>query len=91
MVESGKNPRSAKIIQAEEAVRKNGGACLVSGRALLTGQRRSLLDDEICWKRIASRSDRLTNLLHYEDAATNVSAALSAGSLPAVLEGSFDQ
>lgn len=78
------NPRSAKLIAAEEVVRNNGGACLrLAGLYTLERGAHSF------WlksgKDVSGRADGIINLLHYDDAAGSVMAALSVG--PAVVSG----
>ena len=62
------NPRSAKLIYAEEAVRKHGGACLrLAGLYNLDrGAHNFWLTSG---KDVAGREDGIINLLHYDDAA----------------------
>jgi nucleoside-diphosphate-sugar epimerase len=82
------NPRSAKLIAAEEVVRNNGGACLrLAGLYTLERGAHSfwLKSSSSGNKDVSGRADGIINLLHYDDAAGSVVAALSVG--PTVVSG----
>lgn len=73
-----KNPRSARLINAEKVVLANNGSCLrLAGLYTLTRGAHNF------WvtsgKDVSGRADGLINQLHYDDAAGAVLAALSAG------------
>lgn len=75
----GGNLRSARLISAEKVVLSKGGACLrLAGLYTLGRGAHSF------WmasgKDVSGREDGIINLLHYDDAAGAVKAALLAGS-----------
>jgi nucleoside-diphosphate-sugar epimerase len=78
------NPRSARLIYAEEAARKNGGACI-----RLAGLYNLDRGAHNFWissgKDVSGRADGIINQLHYDDAAGSVIAALTVG--PSVVSG----
>jgi nucleoside-diphosphate-sugar epimerase len=81
-----KNPRSARLIHAEQAVLKNGGACLrLAGLYHLDrGAHNFWLTSG---KAVSGRPDGFINLLHYDDAAGSALAAVSVG--PTVVSGNI--
>jgi nucleoside-diphosphate-sugar epimerase len=84
VADPSKNPRSARLIYAEQAVLKNGGACLrLAG--LYTLDRGAHNYWITSGKDVSGRADGIINLLHYDDAAGSVVAALAAG--PTVTSG----
>jgi nucleoside-diphosphate-sugar epimerase len=84
VADPSKNPRSARLIYAEQAVLKNGGACLrLAG--LYTLDRGAHNYWMTSGKDVSGRADGMINLLHYDDAAGSVVAALAAG--PTVASG----
>jgi nucleoside-diphosphate-sugar epimerase len=78
------NPRSERLAAAERVVLSNGGACLrLAGLYTLDrGAHNFWLGKET----VAGRSDGIVNLLHYDDAAGAVVAALSVND-PSVVAG----
>ena len=72
------NPRSARLIYAEDKARKSGGACL-----RLAGLYNIDRGAHNFWitsgKDVSGRADGIINQLHYDDAAGSVMAALVAG------------
>lgn len=80
----GANARSARLIKAEQAVLKHGGACLrLAG--LYTMDRGAHNFWLTSGKDVSGREDGVINLLHYDDAAGAAMAALRAG--PAIVDG----
>ena len=79
-----KNPRSARLINAEEIVRKNGGGILrLAGLYTLDrGAHKFWLTSG---KDVSGRADGIINQLHYDDAVAAVLAASSVG--PSVVSG----
>ena len=72
------NPRSERLINAESIVRKKGGSCLrLAG--LYTMERGAHSFWLNSGKDVNGRADGIINLLHYDDAAGSVVAALSVG------------
>ncbi|KAL3904924.1 MAG: hypothetical protein SGARI_004696, partial [Bacillariaceae sp.] len=77
------NPRSAKLQKAEEAVRKNGGT--INRLAGLYTLDRGAHNFWMGKDEVGGRADGIINLLHYDDAAGSVVAALQAD--PSVVKG----
>lgn len=72
------NARSARLINAEKAVIKHGGACLrLAG--LYTMERGAHNFWLTSGKDVSGREDGVINLLHYDDAAGAALAAILAG------------
>lgn len=86
VADPSKNPRSARLVYAEQAVLKNGGACLrLAG--LYTLDRGAHNFWITSGKDVSGRGDGIINQLHYSDAAGSVIAALRAG--PNVVSGNI--
>jgi hypothetical protein len=83
VVDPEQNPRSARLIYAEEVVRKNGGACL--RLAGLYNLERGAHNFWISKGEVTGSTDGIINQLHYDDAAGSVLAALAVG--PSVVSG----
>lgn len=78
------NPRSARLVSAEQVVLENGGGCLrLAG--LYTMERGAHNFWLTSGKDVSGREDGIINLLHYDDAAGATMAALQAG--PAIVSG----
>eukprot|EP00980_Cylindrotheca_fusiformis_P030348 scaffold24680_cov113-Cylindrotheca_fusiformis.AAC.1 len=84
VADPSKYPRSARLIDAEKVVLENQGACLrLAGLySLSRGAHNFWMTSG---KDVSGRSDGIINLLHYDDAAGAVLAALSAG--PSIVNG----
>jgi nucleoside-diphosphate-sugar epimerase len=77
VADPSKNPRSARLINAEKIVLENNGTCIrLAGLYTLTRGAHNF------WvtsgKDVSGRADGIINQLHYDDAAGAVLAALSA-------------
>ena len=73
------NPRTARLVYAEEACRQHGGCCLrLAGLYTLERGAHSFWLNS--GKDVTGRADGLINLLHYDDAASAAMAALKVGS-----------
>ena len=73
------NPRTARLVYAEEACRKHGGCCIrLAGLYTLERGAHSFWLNS--GKDVTGRADGLINLLHYDDAAGVAMAALKVGS-----------
>ncbi len=73
------NPRSARLVQAEQACLTQGGTCLrLAGLYLLHRGAHSYWLNHPDAK-VTGREDGIINLLHYDDASSACLAALRAG------------
>ena len=81
-----KNPRSARLIYAEETVLKNGGACLRMA-GLYNLDRGAHNFWMTSGKDVSGRADGIINQVHYDDAAGSVAAAIAVG--PTVVNGNI--
>jgi nucleoside-diphosphate-sugar epimerase len=84
VADTATNPRSARLIHAEQAVLKNGGSCvrLAGLYSLDRGAHNYWISSG---KDVSGRADGIINQVHYDDAAGAVVAAVVAG--PTVASG----